>query len=254
MVGNGAPRRRLTKALMNDYALDNWHSHRVDREAFIIYVGGDPHDEGDFDGNHGIEPGVTHHMANRLEMNLTILKHLNPKRPILIMLSSCGGNWEEGMQMFSALLTIPNPITVVGVKHCRSMTSLIPLAADKFVIRPPAEYMWHYGTWGFEGLAGEEAWTAFESMKKTNEMMLRLYVARLKEQGQFAKKHPSWIRHMLEDRMRKKVDVFLSTDDAFKWGFTDGVCLGEVELAQKKNVRRRNAMMSVLRRPLGFES
>ena len=240
--------RRLRRALMSDFALDNWHEHRVDREAFIVFVGGDPHEE----TSTGEEPGVTHHMADRLELNLSVLTHINPKRPILLVLSSCGGNWEEGMQMFSALLTCPNPITVVGVKHCRSMTSLIPLAADKFYIRPPAQYMYHYGCFGWDGLAGEEAWTAFEELKAANDMMLRIYVARLKEQGKYSKDHPAKVRAMLEDKMRRKVDVFLSADDAVQWGFADALALAEVERAPRRNLRRRNAMMAVLRKPRGL--
>lgn len=241
--------RRLKKAMMSDFALDNWHGHRVDREAFIIYVGGDPHDEGDNSETRGEEPGVTHHMADRLEINLSILAHIDPKRAIKIILASCGGNWEEGMQMASAICTAPNPITVEGVKHCRSMTSIIPLFADKFVMRPPAQYMYHYGYMSFSGLAGEESWTVFEQLRDCNDMMLRCYVARLKEQGKFTRQHPAKIRAMLEDHMRRKVDVFLSTDEAVSWGFCDGVVTGPVERAQKKNVRRRTLMMSVLRKP-----
>lgn len=249
-ITNG--RRRLTKSLLGDYALDNWHNHRVDREAFIIYVGADPHDEGDFEGNHGIEPGVTHHMADRLEMNLNILTHIDPKRPILLIMGTCGGVWEAGMQMFGAILACPNPITVLGTRHCRSMSSIIPLAADRFVMRPPTEYMFHYGTWNFAGLAGEEAWTTFESLKKFNDMMLRIYVARLKEQGKFSRKHPAFIRHMLEDNMRRKIDVFLSTDDAVAWGFADDIALGPPIRAAKRNQKRRNTMMAVLRKPVGL--
>lgn len=240
---------RLRKALMGDFALDNWQNHRVDREAFIIYVGGDPHDEGDNSETRGVEPGVTHHMADRLEMSLTMLSHIDAKRPILIILSTCGGNWEEGMQMASAMLVCPNPITVLGLKHCRSMSSIIPLAADKFVMRPPTDYMFHYGSMAFHGLAGEEAWTVFEELTKCNDMMLRWYTARLKEQGKFAKNRPQFIRNMLEDKMRRKVDVFLSTDEAVEWGFADGVCLGPVERAAKKNAKRRHLMMTVLRKP-----
>lgn len=240
------PRRRLTKSLLSDYALDNWHNHRVDREAFIIYVGSDPRQE----QNDVNESGVEHHMADRLELNLNILSHLNPKRPVLIVMGTCGGSWEAGMQMFGALLCCSNPTTLLGVRHCRSMSSIIPLAADRFVMRPPTEFMYHYGTWNFEGLAGEEAWTSFESLRATNDMMLRLYVGRLKEQGIWSKKHPAAIRHMLEENLRRKVDVFLSTDDAVKWGFSDGIGIGPVERAQKRNTKRRNSILSILRKPI----
>lgn len=237
-------RRRLTKSLLSDYALDNWHNHRVDREAFIIYVGSDPRR----DAEPGEEGGVDHYMADRLELNLNILQHINAKRPILIHMGTCGGDWEAGMQMFGAILTSPNPITVLGTRHNRSMSSIIPLAADRFLMRPPTEFMYHYGTWGYEGHAGEAAWTDFEQLKKFNDMMLRIYVARLKEQGKFKGWHMAKVRHMLEDNLRRKSDVYLSTDDAVDWGFADGVSTGPVERAAKRNMKRRNTMMAVLRK------
>lgn len=235
---------KIVKALMGDFALDNWHEHRVDRAAFTIYVGGDPHLEG-VDG----EPGVEHHMADRLEMNLHVLSSIDPKRPILIIMSTCGGEWEPGMQMYAAILTCPNPITVLATKHARSMSSLIPLAADRFVIRPPAQFMFHHGSMIYEGLAGEEATTVFNELADSRDMMLRIYVERLKEQGKFHKQHPAKIRAMLEDKMRRRVDVFLTADEAVEWGFADGLVLGDVQRATKKNIKRRNGMMAVLRKP-----
>lgn len=234
----------IRQRLMGDYALDNWHQHRVDRENFIIYVGSDPRQE----QNSADEAGVEHHMADRLELNLNILHHLDPKRPVLVQMGSCGGDWDAGMQMFGALLTASNPITVLGVRHNRSMSSIIPLAADKFVMRPPTQFMYHYGTWGFDGLAGEELWNAFEQVKDANNMMLRIYVARLKEQGKFKTWHMAKIRHMLEDNLRRRVDHYLTTDEAVEWGFADGVAVGPIERAIKKNTPRRSAMMAVLRK------
>jgi ATP-dependent protease ClpP protease subunit len=234
----------IRQRLMGDYALDNWHQHRVDRENFIIYVGSDPRQE----QNAADEAGVEHHMADRLELNLNILHHLDPKRPVLVQLGTCGGDWDAGMQMFGALLTASNPITVLGVRHNRSMSSIIPLAADKFVMRPPTPFMYHYGHDAYEGLAGEPMWTWFEEAKKYDDLMLRIYVARLKEQGKFRHWHPAKIRHMLEDNLRRRVDHFLSTDEAVEWGFADGVALGPVERAIKKNTPRRSAMMAALRK------
>jgi ATP-dependent protease ClpP protease subunit len=99
----------------------------------------------------GGESGVEHNMADRFEMNLNFLSSIDDTRPILVVMSSCGGDWDAGMQMFGSLLMCPNPVTILGTKWCRSMTSLIPLAADKFVMRPPTKYMIHRGTYGFEG-------------------------------------------------------------------------------------------------------
>lgn len=241
--------RRIRKALLSDFALDNWHTHRVDREAFTIYVGSDPHLEGDWEGSPG-EAGVEHHMADRFDLNLHVLSALDPKHPIKVMLASCGGLWEAGLQMAGAMLTCSNPITVIGTKHCRSMTSMIPLFADRFYLRPPAQYMIHHGTMVYEGDAGASWSTAVQEQADARDRMLRLYQARLKEQGRHSRKGSAGMRVMLEEMMDKKADVFFTTDEAVDWGFADGVWLGaSTPLASKPNTRRRDAMMEVLRAP-----
>ncbi len=241
---------KARKALMDAFALDDLHNHRVDRHTFTIYVGGDPHIEGDDEDARGQEPGVEHHMADRFDINLALLTSLNAKRPILVKIASCGGNWEEGMQMFGAILTCPNPVTVIATKHARSMTSIIPLAADRFVLRPPAQYMIHHGSYSMNGLAGEQAETDFEQLKMTRVMMLDLYVERLREQGKYMRRSPVYIRNLLESKMRQKVDFYLSTDEAVAWGFADDVYVGDLKTLriQTVNTERRARMMAALRR------
>jgi ATP-dependent protease ClpP protease subunit len=238
---------KARKALTDVFALDGLHNHRVNIHTFTVYVGGDPA----WDGleNEG-EPGVEYRMADRFDINLGLLTSLNPKRPILVQVASCGGGWEEGMQMYGSILTCPNPVTVMATRWARSMTSIIPLAADRFVLRPPAPYMFHHGEYGYEGKAGEEATTAFEELKAARKMMLDIYVARLREQGKFKKYSEARIREMLEDKMRRKIDVWLDSDTAVEWGFADAVFEGDHNTlrAKSKNVERRARMMKAIRR------
>lgn len=254
MTAMSRPRRaaaaidaKMRKALMDSYVLEDLHTYRIDRHSFTVYVGGDTHDVTES----GDEPGVTHHMSDRFEINLGILSRLNPRRPILVQVASCGGNWSEGMQMFGAILHCPNPVTVLATKWARSMTSLIPLAADRFVIRAPAEYMIHHGTDAFSGLAGEELDTFKEQADKCRDMMLRIYIARLREQGKYKRYSEARIRDMLERKMREKIDVWLPADEAVKWGFADAVFDGNhgTLRAREPNILRRQAMMAVLRAP-----
>lgn len=240
---------RARKELLNDFILEDVHQYRVDRHTFTVYVGGDPYSEVEDKGMG--EPGVDYNMADRFEMNLSILAGISKTRPILVNLASCGGSWEEGMKMFSAILACPNPVTVLGTKWCRSMTSLVPLAADNFVIRPPAKYMIHYGTYGFEGLA-QEAYTANDELLRSREIMLRLYAARLRAQGKLAGKSERAIRLYLEERIEKAIDVWLDTDEAVNLGFADGVYEGDVQRLRRPSINweRRKAMWEVLRRPV----
>jgi len=228
-------------------ALDHWVTNRVIPETFTIYVGGDPRTDQNGEAWIGeSEPGVDFSMADRFEQNLHWLSSIDPNKPILIFLSTCGGYVNEGFQMMSALLACPNPTTVVGLRHCRSMSSLIPLAADKFVMRPPAQYMYHYGTDGYEGLGGEQLQTFYEEHKKWNKVMLDIYVARLKFQGKFSSCSEQEIQKMLEDNLRNKIDVFLTIKEAIEVGFVDGIETGSLERVTEINKSRREAMWKVI--------
>lgn len=235
--------RRVKRAMLRDYALDDWHTHRLDRHDFRIFVGVDPRHE----ATTNEEVGVEHFMADRLDLNLQVLSNISTSRPILLHIASCGGEWDAGMQMMGALLTCPNPITIIATRWARSMTSLIPLAADKFMIRPPATYMFHHGTAAYEGLAGEELDTWKRQCDASRRTMLDLYVDRLKHGGMHSRKSPANIRAMLEEQMRRAVDVWLSADEAVKWGFADDVFTGTQHRAAKVNVERRARVMAVLR-------
>lgn len=238
----------ISRALLGDFIPEDVHLYRINRHTFTVYVGGEPAIVSNEVDSRLNEPGVEYNMADRFEINLGILSGIDPDRPILIVVASCGGDWEAGMQMFSAILSCPNPTTVLVTKWARSMTSIIPLAADKFVMRPPAKYMFHYGTYGFGGLVQEVA-TDFVELMKSREMMLNLYAARLKEQGKFSRWSKGRIREMLTRQVEKKIDVWLYADEAKQWGLVDDIFDGNHNTlrALKKDEKRRKTMFEVLR-------
>lgn len=252
-VLRGDSNARTKRAGRQDFALDDLHGHRVNKNSFTIFVGGDPlaHDAADEAGG---EPGVEHNMADRFEMNLNFLSSIDDARPILVVMSSCGGLWDEGMQMFGSILMSPNPITILGTKWCRSMTSLIPLAADRFVMRPPTKYMIHRGTYGFEGL-DQAADTDDIERRKMHEMMKRIYTARLREQGRMRRHSEARIREWIDTQFEKNIDVWLTTDEAALYGFSDGVFDGDFKKlrATKKDLDRRARLLEVIRRPINVQ-
>lgn len=236
--------------LMGDFFLEDIHDYRIDRYTFTIYVGGETTFI-DADNPESLEPGVEHNMADRFELNLGTLSGIDPNRPILINMASCGGHWEEGMQMMGAILVCPNPVTILASKWARSMTSIITLGADRFVLRPPGQYMFHHGSYQFSGLA-QEAETDMIELLKVREMMLRIYIARLRERGKFKKWSEDRIYAMLVESMEKKIDVWLDADEAKLWGFIDDVFDGDWDTlrASARNEKRRKKMFEVLRRPI----
>jgi len=237
-----------TRRALLECNLDDLHHYRVNRHTFTVYVGGDPNIQAYADDDSNLEPGVEYHMADRFDINLNLLTDIDSSRPILVKVASCGGNWTEGMQMFGAIATCPNPVTVMATKWARSMTSIIPLAADRFVMRPPARYMFHHGTTGYEGLAGEEFSTFVEEQQLSRKCMIDIYVARLRSQGAFKQDSPEKIREMLNDKMRRKSDVWLDAVEAVRWGFADGIFTGDLKTlrATKVNTARRRKMLEVI--------
>jgi ATP-dependent protease ClpP protease subunit len=134
------------------------------------------------------------------------------------------------------------------------MTSVIPLAADRFVIRPLAQYMFHQGTYGFYGTE-QEASTEDSQRRIGIERMYRIYVARLKMQGAYKDMSEQRIYDMLMGQTKDHVDVWLSADEARRWGFVDDLFLGNWKTlrATKVNEERRKTMFSVLREKLRVE-
>lgn len=252
----GALRAKQGKALLGDFILEDIHDYRVDRHSFTVYLGGDPSHPGPekVDPMELGEPGVEFMMADRFELNMGLLSSIDPNRPILVNQSSCGGYWDDGMKIFSTILYSPNPVTVLATKWARSMTSLIPLAADRFLIRPPTPYMFHFGEAAYHGIF-QEYKTNFMEQEKANDMMLRIYTARLREHGRYSKWSESRIRAMLENKVKNHIDVWLSSDESVQWGLADAVFDGNYEnlRATKKNLARRKRMVEVLRKPVNVE-
>lgn len=238
---------RTTKKSAKDSTLEDLHLYRVNKNSFTIFVGGDPLATSEDGG----ETGVEYRMADRFEMNLNFLASLDPDRPILVNMATNGGYWEEGIQMFSAILMSPNPITVLATKHARSMSSVIPLAADRFIMRPPTKFMIHRGSFQFAGL-DQEAETEDGERRRCNELMLRLYTARLREQGAHKRFSEARIREMLQRKFEKNIDVWLTSDEATHMGFSDGVFDGDLKKLRvlRKDLDRRARMLDILRRPI----
>ncbi|OGG81399.1 hypothetical protein A3H74_03080 [Candidatus Kaiserbacteria bacterium RIFCSPLOWO2_02_FULL_51_13] len=233
------------KALSGDFTLEDVHEYRLNRALYIIYI--QTKDVDPENAEEVSESGITPTMANQFARGLSILSGLNPERPILAEMSTDGGEWEAGIQMFDSILACPNPVTVLAHRWARSMSSIVPLAADKFVMMPGAKYMFHHGTYSFGGLE-QEADTGDLERREAKERMLLLYVTRLREQGVYSKWSEQRIVKMLEEKIKDHVDVWLSSREARRWGFADDVFNGNWSTlrAEKRNEKRRKRMLEAL--------
>ncbi len=219
----------------NLWAINEW---MLNLNAFQIFIMGEPV-AWDKQDNPDWQLGVEHSMAGRLIKNIRVLTNINPKKPILVLMKSEGGDWVEGMAMFDVIKNCSNKITILDYSEAMSMTSIIMQAADKRVMMPHSYFMFHEGTTGFEGVPKQDrSRIKYEEICKNQ--MLDIYVHALKKRG---KKYNRWsekkIQRMLEEHMEREEDVYLTPAEALQWGFIDEIFDGNWDKLLKSYPRVR---------------
>lgn len=164
------------------------------------------------------EPGVEYILANRFIRNLNLCMRVNQDKPILIHMKTCGGDWHEGMAIYDAIKSCPNPITILNYTHARSMSSIIFQAANKRIMMPHSIFMFHDGTLALDGTV-KQVYSSVEQSKQTDKIMLDIYAQAMRRTGAKIGVSKKWLR----TQMDKKEDVFLSAAEAVKYGFADGI-------------------------------
>lgn len=215
---------------MTDDPIGLIHDKNIDIRANHIYLFGE---EGYvLESGEGEEPGVEWTMANRLIRNLNILMRKSDK-PILIHMKTCGGFWSEGMAIYDAIKACPNKITILNYTHARSMSSLIFQAADKRVMFPHSNFMFHEGTMSANGTVKQYR-TEGEQLELIGDQMIKIYIDAMKEKGKMKRWSRDRIKEWLEDRMNKKEEVYLTAKQAVEHGFADEVFGGDGKYDWKK--------------------
>lgn len=117
--------------------------------------------------------------AGQLIKNLHILDN-KEKGPITIMLSTPGGNWEDGIAMYDVIKKIKSSVTIMGMGKLYSMGSIIMQAGDRRLLMPNSTMMIHDGSDGFEGNAKDyENWAEFS--KHVRKTMYKIYYDKMKK-------------------------------------------------------------------------
>lgn len=235
ILSHRSDRRRKYDQNLDD-PLYNAHTYGLDLQRNEIYLFG--REEYSYGAGESIlEPGVDYTMANQFIKNIRMIQ-LHSSSPILIHMKTCGGDWTEGISIYDSIASCPNTVTVLNYTHARSMSSLIPLAADRFVMMPHSTYMIHEGTFGFEGTQ-KQLRTEYYETQKSMEEMLNIYVTRLKSHGKHKNKSAKWIREMLVSRMNDKEEFYMNAAEAVDVGFADAV-FGDTGVYDWKALREFN--------------
>ena len=173
-------------------------------------------------GYDGAEVGVEYIMANKIIKNLHVLRHQSKTEPVIIHLNNCGGEMDNGMAIYDAVMSMPYHITMVAYAAAASMASIILQAADTRLIMPSSCFMFHRGALSLGG----ETKTVFSNVdyyKYLDEILLDIYVENVRNSPKFKNKPDVYIRRIIKQNMDKKGDVFLTAKEALYWGFVDGI-------------------------------
>jgi len=178
------------------------------------------------------EPGVEYSMATQFLKNMHILMNISDE-PITVHMKTCGGDWSEGMAIYNMIKNCPCAVTLLNYTHARSMSSIIMCGADKRVMMPDSEFMFHHGTMSFEGTVTQFI-TAAEELKKSREKMLEVYIRVMKRDSKIWKdKTRKSCKEWLLGRMEKKEEVYLTASQAIANGFADELFDGRWDELQK---------------------
>jgi len=196
------------------------HEYGLDTKNFIIYLQGVE----EFPNEGFEEPGVEFRMANRFIKNLDILSGQDRTWPIIISMKTCGGEIEEGMAMYDAILATPNPVAIINYTHARSMSSIIFQAANKRIMLPHSSFMFHMGDEAHHGTV-KQVRTGVEWGKKFDEDMFNVYIEAIKRtpHGSMHSWSKDRIRKWLVTEMDKREDVFFDAVATIEHGFADEV-------------------------------
>jgi len=186
----------------------------IDIKNRIIYI------HSDFDPE---EAGVDFRMAVSFIKNLDYLNSISTE-PIILKMFSYGGCWNYGMAMYDAIVSSSSPITFISYAHARSMSSIIPQAAQKRYINKHCDFMVHYGTYEDSGDFRQVA-NGLKFTEKQNEVMLEVYAKRcvkgkyFREKGMDQKKTLTFIKNKIE----KLTDWWMTSEEAVYYGFMDKI-------------------------------
>lgn len=159
--------------------LDMYFYHGVNPTTRTLWLGGVAQSDPGADDEATEESGIYWNTARRLILGLAALD--DPKRPITIIMNSCGGDWNHGMAVYDAIRQCRSHVTVINMSHARSMTSLIFQAADLRITAPHSYYMIHDGEEGVHGTPATVTSTVAFNRAHMDRTMYQIYLNRLLE-------------------------------------------------------------------------
>lgn len=206
--------RRRTHSETHE-AIESLHDYGIIIDSREIFISGEVDGEGE--------------LGSRFIKNIRFLANINDSEPIVIHHHSLGGDWATGVIIHDAIMLCPCPIILVCHGVIASMGTIITTACFKHkaavvVSMPNCEWMYHEGTTEINEMLTQKqrrSWAAWEDrLMKT---MMTWYFQCCRGSDKFKGKTDSYIEKYLKEKMEKKEDWWLTSEEALDHGFIDGI-------------------------------
>ncbi len=199
---------RLANTLPYEDHISAIFNHHVDIVGRTIFM-----DSLHVDADGG-DSGTDASMHDFCVKALTLLEQQDPTKPIKIVTANFGGSFDYGIGIYDRIKLSPCPTVLHVYGPIMSMGSVIFQAGDKRLLAPNAIMMLHYlqGSYEMHDSLGE---TSVAEHKRANELMLEIYIKRIKEAGKDIKK-AIFVRQI-------KNTLYLTAKEAVEMGLADGI-------------------------------
>ncbi len=152
--------------------------------------------------------------------NMHILESDN-LNPIIVHMHSVGGDWHDGMSIFSQIAYSSCHITII-TSQAISMAGVILQAADTRILMPDSYIMVHFGTFGIEDTS-KAVKSAIEINEKDCEKMINIFANRAIKGKFFKGKTLDYVRNYIDKQIKENHDWYLDAERAVELGLADGI-------------------------------
>jgi ATP-dependent protease ClpP protease subunit len=199
----------------NNMVLNDIHEYGIDVENREIYLNS-------WIGNVEEDPGIDYRTSNQFIKNIRFLDNIN-NQPILIHLSSPGGEWTHGMAIYDMIINTLSPTIILVHGEVMSMGTIILQASDFRVMSPYSTFMIHYG---YSGVNCEHKASISNSKwcEKITKQMIDIYASRaINSTGFSGKKKVSDVSNALKTKLNQRGDWYLDAEETLRFGLIDGI-------------------------------
>jgi len=169
------------------------------------------------------EAGVDYRSAIVFEKNLRYLNSISLE-PILVHMHLPGGDWQDCLGIYDSIRASKSKVIIVATAKVESSSSVLLQAADLRILTQNTNFLIHYGSLSIDN-EHKAALSTVQWSEKESEKMIDIFTEKC--MNSIICKEKNWKRMMVRkhivSQLATKRDWILTSDEAVRYGFADGV-------------------------------